>query len=216
MRHDRLLTILVVEDDELIRAAFCLLVQHSGGVALAGSAGSGREALQQAQALRPDLILMDLRMPDLDGIEATRRIKRVMPQVRVIALTAQEDPLLITRALEAGMDGFLLKKASPQELQLAITTVAGGEPYLSPSVSAIIARAYLAERSRKRSPQPQLTPREKQVARRISTGMRLKQIAEELGISERTAEKHSEQARRKLQATTTAEMVSIWLRLQQE
>ena len=97
---------------------------------------------------------------------------------------------------------------------MAITTVAGGEQYLSPPVSNIIARAYLDERKRKQTPQPVLTMREKQVVQQIADGRRFKQIAEELGISERTVEKHSEQARRKLKAATTAETVAIWLRMQ--
>ena len=99
---------------------------------------------------------------------------------------------------------------------MAIATVRSGEQYLSPPVSAIIARAYLDERNSKRTPQPQLSAREKQVVRRIGNGMRLKQIGEDLGISDRTVEKHCEQARRKLKAATTGEMVAIWLRLQQE
>jgi len=214
-RHENLLRLLLVDDDELVLAAFCLLVQQLEGVVLVGTASNGHEAVTQARILRPDLILMDLRMPDMDGIEATRKIKAALPKIRVVALTALEDPLQITQALETGMDGFLLKKASPQELNLAITTVQSGEQYLSPAVSAIIARAYLDERRRKQTPQPHLTSREKQVVKRISGGMRLKQIAEDLGISERTAEKHSEQARRKLKAATTSEMVAIWLRMEQ-
>lgn len=206
--------ILVVEDDELIRAAFCLLIQSFEGIELAGTASTGVEALEQAQSLKPDLILMDLRMPDMDGVEATKRIKAVLKNIKVVALTALEEPLQITQALEGGMDGFLLKKASPRELKLAIDTVLAGEQYLSPQVSGIIARAFLAERNRKHIPTPVLTPREKQVVRRITDGMRMKLIADELGISERTVEKHSENARRKLNASTTSEMVAIWLRMQ--
>lgn len=208
------LRLLLVDDEELILAAFCLLVQQLEGVTLAGTASSGREAVTKARELHPDLILMDLRMPDLDGIEATRQIKTALPGTKVVALTALEDPLQITMALEAGLDGFLLKKASPFELQLALDTVQSGEQYLSPPVSAIIARAYLDERNRKRTALPVLTSREKQVVRRIADGMRSKQIAEELGISYRTVEKHSEQARRKLKAATTGEMVAIWQRME--
>lgn len=209
----RPLRILVVEDDELILAAFCLLVQSFEGVELAGKASTGLEALEQARLLKPDLILMDLRMPDMDGVEATKRIKAVQSKIRVVALTALEDPLQITRALEEGMDGFLLKRASPRELRLAIETVVAGEQYLSPQVSAIIAKAYLDERSRKHAPAPILTPREKQVVQRIADGMRMKQIAEEMEISERTVEKHCAQVRQKLKTATTAEMVAVWLRM---
>lgn len=208
------LRILVAEDDALIQSAFCLLVGTLAGVELAGSASSGVEALQVAGRLRPDLILMDLKMPEMNGVEATRKIKAEMPETKVLVLTALEDPLLVTEALEAGVDGFLLKKATVSELQLAIDTVSNGEQYLSPAVSAIITRAYLDERNRKREPIPHLTPREKHVVSRIAKGMRQKQIADELEISERTVEKHSEQARRKLKAATAAEMVAIWLRME--
>ncbi len=210
----RPLRIMVVEDDELIQAAFCLLVQSFTGVELAGKASTGLEAVAQSRLLKPDLILMDLRMPDMDGVEATKRIKAVQPKMKVVALTALEDPLQITLALEEGMDGFILKRASPRELKLAIETVVAGEQYLSPQVSAIIAKAYLDERSRKHAPAPLLTPREKQVVTWIADGIRVKQIAEEMEISERTVEKHCEQARRKLKAATTAEMVAIWQRMQ--
>jgi DNA-binding NarL/FixJ family response regulator len=208
------LRILVVEDDELIQAAFCLLVQSFEGVELAGKASTGLEALEQARLLKPDLILMDLRMPDMDGVEATKRIKAAQAAIKVVALTALEDPLLITQALEQGMDGFLLKRASTRELKLAIETVVAGEQYLSPQVSAIIAKAYLDERSRKHAPAPLLTPREKQVVTQIAAGKRMKQIAEEMEISERTVEKHSAQIRQKLKTATTAEMVAVWLRTQ--
>ncbi|HIJ86681.1 MAG TPA: response regulator transcription factor [Desulfuromonadales bacterium] len=119
-------------------------------------------------------------------MEATKWIKAVQPKIKIIALTALEDPLQITRALEEGMDGFLLKRASPRELKLAIETAVAGEQYLSPQVSAIIAKAYLDERNRKHAPAPLLTPREKQVVTRIADDMRVKQIAEEMEISEQT------------------------------
>lgn len=216
MSHESQLRLLLVEDEELVLAAFGLLVQQLEGVTLVGMASSGIESVGMAAKLRPDVILMDLRMPGMDGIETTGTIKAALPGVKVIAVTALDDPLLIVKALEAGMDGILLKKASPQELKLALNTVISGEQYLSPAVIAIIAQAYQDERNRKRMPQPRLTSREQQVIQQIAEGMRFKQIAEKLGISERTAEKHCEQARHKLKAATTAEAVACWLRLQQE
>lgn len=205
---------MVADDDELIQAAFCLLVESFEEVELAGRASTGREALEQALLLKPDLILMDLRMPDMDGFEATRQIKAVLQDIKVVALTSLDEPQQITRALEMGMDGFLLKKASLRELRMAIETVAAGEQYLSPQVSAIMAKAYLEERGRKHANAPVLTPRENEIAKRIAVGLRMKQIADELGISDRTVEKHCEQARRKLKAATTGEMVAIWQRMQ--
>ncbi len=208
--------VLVVDDDELIQAAFCLLVNSFDGVELAGKASTGTEAIEQTCLLKPDLILMDMAMPGMGGLEATNKIKAVVKKVKVVALTSLEDPAQITQALEEGMDGFLLKKASPGELKLAIETVVSGEQYLSPQVSDIIAKAYLNERRRVKTPAPLLTPREKQVVERIVDGKRMKQIAGELEISERTVEKHCEQARRKMKASTIGEMVALWLRMQEQ
>ncbi len=208
--------VLVVDDDELIQAAFCLLVNSFDGVELAGKASTGTEAIEQTCLLKPDLILMDMAIPGMGGLEATNKIKAVVKKVKVVALTSLEDPAQITQALEEGMDGFLLKKASPGELKLAIETVVSGEQYLSPQVSDIIAKAYLNERRRVKTPAPLLTPREKQVVERIVDGKRMKQIAGELEISERTVEKHCEQARRKMKASTIGEMVALWLRMQEQ
>lgn len=213
IRHSPL-RILVVDDDELIQTAFGLLIESFEKVELAGKASNGREALEQALLLRPDLILMDLRMPDVDGFEATRQIKAVLRDIKVIALTSLEEPHQITQAIEDGMDGFLLKKASLRELKIAIETVTAGEQYLSPQVSAIMAKAYLEEAAHKHAAAPTLTPRENQVVKCIADGMRVKLIADELGISDRTVEKHCEQARRKMKAATTGEMVAIWQRMQ--
>lgn len=209
----RHLRILVVEDDELVQAAFCLLVQSFEGIELVGKASSGFEALEQARLLKPDLILMDLNLPDMNGIEATRKIKAVQQEMKVVALSALEDPAEIKRALEGGLDGFLSKKASPRELKMAIETVASGYQYISPQINAIIAKAYLDEQVKQKAPETVLTPREKQVVKRIADGMRMKQIASDLAISERTVEKHSEQARRKLRASTSGELVAIWSRM---
>jgi two-component system response regulator NreC len=216
IKQDSPLHVLVVDDDELIQAAFSLLVESFEGVELAGMASTGQEALEQALLLKPDLILMDLRMPVMDGFEATRQIKAVLKDIKIVALTSLDEAHQITRAIQEGMDGFLLKKASLRELRTAITTVASGEQYLSPEVNAIMAKAYLEDSGQKHDSAPvsMLTPRETQVVKRIAEGMRIKSIADELKISDRTVEKHCEQARRKLNAATTGEMVAIWLRLQ--
>lgn len=211
----RPLRILVADDDELIQAAFCLLVESFEMVELAGKASTGREALEQALLLKPDLILMDLRMPDMDGFEATRQIKAVLKDIKVVALTALEEPLQIIRAIKEGMDGFLLKRASLRELRMAIETVASGEQYLSPQVKSIMAQAYLEEATQKHVSTQTLTPRENQVVQRLADGMRVKSIADKLGISDRTVEKHCEQARLKMKAATTSEMVAIWQRMQE-
>jgi len=212
----KLSRILLVEDDELIRAALCILIESIEGVELVGRAANGAEALAMVLNIKPDLILMDLLLPVMDGIEATVKIKNALPKTAVIALTASEDASLITRAIECGMDGILLKRTSVHELKQAIRMVTAGERYLSPQVSSVIADAYLEVLKNKNVPTALLTPREKQVVGQVAKGKRYKQIADELCISERTVEKHCEQARKKLKAGTTSEMVALWLTVQQE
>jgi DNA-binding NarL/FixJ family response regulator len=207
------ITVLIAEDEELIRTAFCLLVQSLEGVELVGEAGDGAVALEMATRLQPAIVLMDLDMPVMDGIEATKRIREVSPATRVIALTGLRQPSGIVRGVREGMDGFLLKRTSPAELKLALEAVARGERYLSPEVASIVAREYIEGRRRNESPLTELTVRESQIVEMLASGQRSKQIAEALGISDKTVDKHCENARGKLKAATTAELVGAWQRL---
>lgn len=210
---ERTISVLVAEDEELIRKAFCLLVQSLEGVELAGEAENGAVAVEMVLRHRPDIVLMDLAMPVMDGIEAAARIRESSPATRVIALTGLSDPSEIIRGLTEGMEGFLLKKASPAELKQALESVSRGERYLSPQVATIVAREYIEERRRNESPLADLSLRETQIVEMLAAGRRSKQIAGDLGISDKTVDKHCENARRKLKATTTAELVGAWQRL---
>ncbi len=212
-KPDRKISVLVAEDEALIRRAFCLLVQSLEGIILAGEAENGALAVDQAGRCRPDIVLMDLAMPVMDGIEAAIRIREISPQTRIIALTGLRTPSEILRGLRVGISGILLKSTTPEELRQAVQAVIRGERYVSPQVAALLGEEYMDLRRREESPLAELSPRETQIVELLSSGQRSKQIAEELKISEKTVDKHCENARRKLHSATTAELVGIWNRL---
>jgi DNA-binding NarL/FixJ family response regulator len=203
--------ILIAEDEGLIRKAFKMLVQSFASVEVIGEAKDGKEAVQLAQAKIPDAILMDLLMPVMNGIEATREIKSILPQIKVIALTVVEDGPEITEGLAAGIDGYLLKKATPEELKDAIITVMSGKRYICPLIAGHIADAFLDISRNIESPFNKVTPREMEVLECICNGKRAKEIAAILGISVKTAEKHRDSLRHKLHADTTVELMKAFI-----
>jgi len=204
--------ILIAEDDELIRKAFVLLVQTFKGVEVSGEAANGIEAVEMALKLKPDVVLIDLIMPEMDGIQAAKNIKAILPDIRIIALTVVEEGPEIIEGLSAGIDGYLLKKASPHELDDAIKTVAFGKRYICPQIADYIADAYLTEQKIKESPFNRVTPREMQVLELVCKGKRAKEISTILKISIKTAEKHRDNLRHKLGADTTAELVTEYMK----
>jgi DNA-binding NarL/FixJ family response regulator len=204
--------ILIAEDDELIRKAFVLLVQTFEGVEVSGEAANGVEAVKMALKLKPDVILIDLIMPEMDGIQAAKNIKAILPDIRIIALTVVEKGPEITEGLSAGIDGYILKKASPQELDAAIKTVAEGKRYICPQIAGYIADAYLSEQKIKESPFNKVTPREMEVLELVCKGKRAKEISTILKISVKTAEKHRDNLRHKLGVDTTAELVTAYMK----
>jgi len=203
--------ILIAEDEELIRKAFKMLVQSFDGVEVIGEAADGKEAVKLAKSKKPDVILMDMLMPVMNGIEATREIKSIQPQIKVIALTVVEDGPEILEGLAAGIDGYLLKKATPLELEDAIKTVMAGNRYICPHIAGHIADAYLNASKSIESPFAKVTPRELEVLECICEGKRAKEIASILGISVKTAEKHRDSLRHKLHADTTVELMKAFL-----
>ena len=156
--------VLIVDDDDLMRAGLKAVLSSDTRVEVVGEAGSGRGAVEQVRALRPDLVLMDVRMPDLDGIAATREVTAASPGVKVVILTTFEQDDYIFGALNAGASGFLLKRSGPEELLAAIHTVAAGDSLLSPSVT----RTVIDRMARQPTPEigpsrllDSLTPRER-------------------------------------------------------
>jgi DNA-binding NarL/FixJ family response regulator len=185
--------VLLVDDDELMRAGLAAVLSSDPSIEVVGQASTGRLALERLRAGHPDLVLMDVRMPDLDGIAATRRLLATAPEIKVIILTTFEQDDYIFDAIDAGASGFLLKRTRPEELLSAIHAVAAGDSLLSPSVTRIVLE-HLA-----RQPTPtrrstgqlaELTPRELQVLELIARGQSNREIAATLVIEESTVKTH--------------------------
>jgi DNA-binding NarL/FixJ family response regulator len=185
--------VLLVDDDDLMRAGLRAVLSSDATIEVVGEASNGRMALERVRASRPDLVLMDVRMPDLDGIAATREVLAASPEVKVVILTTFEQDDYIFGALNAGASGFLLKRTAPEQLLAAIHTVAAGDSLLSPSVTRIVIE-HMA-----RQPTPdiasndrlaELTPREREVLELIARGQSNSEIAATLVIEESTVKTH--------------------------
>ena len=180
-----MIDILVVDDHALLRAGLQTLIEAAGDMQVVGTAENGTEAVEQVAVRRPHVVLMDLSMPLMDGVEATRRITAAHPDVQVLVLTSFADGERVTAALDAGAAGYLLKDAAPDDLIAAIRAVAGGQSPLDPRV----ARAFLSAR-RGVAPAPALTEREREVLTLVGLGLANKQIAHRLDIREGTVKAH--------------------------
>jgi DNA-binding NarL/FixJ family response regulator len=206
--------VLLADDQALVRAAFAMLVESAPGMAVVGQAGTGREAVELARATRADLVVMDIRMPDLDGIEATRRIAadEDLAGVRVLVLTTYDTDDHVVEALRAGASGFLVKDARPAQLLDAIRTVAAGEALLSPGPTArLIARALRAPALPPPGAHPTalapLSDRERQVLALVARGLNNTEVADALGLSPLTAKTHVSRIMGKLGARDRVQLV---------
>ena len=185
--------VLIVDDDDLMRAGLRGVLSSDAAIEVVGEAGDGRDAIYRARLLNPDVVLMDVRMPDLDGISATRELSAASPEIRVVVLTTFEQDDYIFGALSAGASGFLLKRSKPEELLTAIHTVAGGEALLSPSVTSRV----IERMARDPAPDPRrdarlddLTAREREVLELIARGRSNAEIADALVIEASTVKTH--------------------------
>ncbi|MFN2627795.1 MAG: response regulator [Gaiellaceae bacterium] len=178
---------LIVDDHAVVREGLRTFLELQDGLEIVGEASGGEEAIAETERLRPDVVLMDLAMPGLDGIEAMRALRVRVPSARVIILTSflEDDRLL--PALRAGAAGYLLKNVQPQELTRAIRAAVAGETLIDPAVAARLVDVLAGDRS---AEQPELTPREREVLGLVGRGFANKRIALELGIAEKTVKTH--------------------------
>ena len=206
-----MIRVLLVDDQALVRAGFRALIDSEEDLEVVGEASDGEEALERIGALRPDVVLMDIRMPRLDGIEATRRLAADarLGDVRLIILTTFETDAYVFEALRAGASGFLVKDTQPAELLRAVRVVAGGEALLSPGVTRrLIAEFAAAAPSPRPSPRLEsLTEREREVMALVAAGLSNDEIAERLIVSPATAKTHVSRVMGKLEARDRAQVV---------
>lgn len=184
--------VLLVDDDELMRAGLRTVLSSDQSIEVVGEASSGRGAISQVRARRPDLVLMDVRMADLDGIAATREVLAISTEVKVVILTTFEEDDYIFGALSAGASGFLLKRTRPEELLAAVHTVAAGDSLLSPSVTRVVIErmAHQPPPSTASARLEELTAREREVLKQIARGLSNSEIAGALVIEESTVKTH--------------------------
>ncbi len=207
--------LLLVDDHRVVRSGLRMLLEGEPDVEIVGEAGTAREALEAVAALRPDVILMDIGLPDLSGIDATREIKKRHPAIAIVALTIHEDEEYFFKMLEAGANGYVPKKAAPAELITAIRAAANNEVYLYPSLAKLLVRDFLTHETQAKS-EPStldgLTAREQEVLAYLADGAGNDEIADVLKISPKTVARHRENIMDKLNLHTRTELVKYAIR----
>ena len=193
------LRILVADDHATVRHGLKLLIDSQPDMGVVGEAADGDGVLKQAEALKPDIIVMDISMPGMNGLVATRMLKRAQPQVSIVALTRHDDDTYLDELLRAGASGYVLKQSAPIEFLQAIRAIAAGGIYLDPAMTSRVAGGLLAGQAEVTSqPRATLTERESEVVRLIAVGHSNKEIAAQLKISVKTVEVHKANSMRKL------------------
>jgi DNA-binding NarL/FixJ family response regulator len=207
MTSAKQITVLLAEDHAIVRQGLCSLLRADGHFLVAGEARTGREAVELAQTLRPDVILMDIAMPVLNGLEATRQILAANPAAKVVVLSAHSDDVYVERMNAAGVAGFLEKQTSAEILTKAIHEVVAGRTFFSPSIAKRLRDDQSKPRDRDgllKAHGARLTSRESEVLQLVAEGSANKQVAAELGISIKTVEKHRQHLMDKLKIHDTA------------
>jgi NarL family two-component system response regulator LiaR len=207
-----IVNILIVDDHTLFRTGVRKMLEAEADMRVVGEAATGREALDQARELVPDIVLMDIRMPDLDGVKAARTLHREMPHVGIIFVTMFEDDEFVFKGLQAGGRGYILKDAGPDTMLRAIRAVAHGESLLGPTIAQKVMRQFSALPGKQTPLVDDLTPRELQVLTLIAEGMGNREIAQELVISEKTVKNHINNVYSKLHVSDRSQAVLYAIR----
>ena len=205
--------LLLVDDHAVVRTGLRMLLENEEDIEIVGEAGTGQAALQMVERLQPDMVLMDIGLPDMTGIEVTRQMKQQWPQVAIVALTIHEDEEYFFQMLQAGANGYVPKRAAPEELLTALRTAADGGVYLYPSLARLLVRDYLSgDREAAPAGIDGLTDREQEVLAHLAEGASNQEIADTLNISPKTVARHRENLMRKLNLHSRSELVKYAIR----
>jgi DNA-binding NarL/FixJ family response regulator len=199
--------VLLADDHAILRQGLKLLLQSQPGISVAGEAADGDAVVRQARALKPDVVVMDISMPGINGLIATRTLKELEPEIRIVVLTRHEDQTHLEELLRAGASGYVSKQSPPEQILAAIRATAGGGLYIDPALKDLVAERLLERPARAAKPAAALSPRESEVLRLIALGHTNKEIAADLSISVKTVEVHKTNAMRKLGLTGRVDIV---------
>lgn len=203
-------TVVIVDDDDIVRIGLKTLLNDIGGYEVVGEATNGREAVQLARRLTPSLVIIDVGMPTMNGIDATRRIKSLVPDTKIIALSVHDDSRFVTQMLDAGAIGYLPKQGAVEELPFALKTINTGNTYLSPTVAASVISHF--RHGDGGGATADLSVREREVLQSIAEGKSAANIAKELSLSVKTIESHRRNIMKKLDRHSIAELTKYAIR----
>jgi len=201
--------ILLADDHTLVRQGFRLILSAQSDMEVVGEAGNGRETVEMARLLMPDIVIMDVTMPELNGIEATRRIREISSHIRVLALSVHRDSVYVRQMIRSGAEGYLLKESADTDLLAAVRAVAQGHSYLSPEVSGVILKDY---RKHATNPVDLLSAREREILQLLAEGRTNKEIASLLNLSVYTVDGHRTRIMEKLNLHSIGELVLFAVR----
>ncbi|TVS11741.1 MAG: DNA-binding response regulator [Planctomycetaceae bacterium] len=203
----RSIRIVLADDHHLVRAGLRALIERSPGLEVVGEAEDGRQVVQLAENLQPDIVLMDIAMPEMNGLTAALQLRTLVPHTRVIIVSMNSTVDSVLRAMRAGVAGYLLKNVSPSELELAVQSVAKGQTYLCAAASQHVIDGYVQNISVDSDVLERLTPRQREVLQLVAEGFTTKEIAGRLRIAPKTVETHRTQLMRQLQIRDLAGLV---------
>ena len=206
--------LLLVDDHTVIRSGLRMLLDNEDDVEIIAEAGTAKEALEKAVEYKPDVVVMDIGLPDSSGIEVAAKIKEQLPKVAIVALTIHEDEEYFFKMLEAGASGYVPKRAAPEELLKAIRIAASGQVYLYPTLADLLVKDYLSQDEEERATRNMdgLTPREQEVLTHLAEGLNNPEIGDLLGIIPKTVARHRENIMRKLNLHSRTELVKYAIR----
>ena len=206
------ITIVLVDDHQIIRDGLRALLEKNEGFEVIGEAGDGRQALELIDRVTPDVCIMDVTMPGLNGVDATYRLISDHPDLKIIGLSMHSDPQMVSNMLDAGAAGYVPKDSAFEEIASAVRAVVGGEYYLSEGLTSLVLKHYKNQRDQTADGHPVLTSREREVLQLIAEGRKTTQIADELEVSVKTIESHRKNIMRKLDVHSVAQLTKYALR----